>query len=99
MRTADFLGRIEDHPDLGTIGDFEKLSLTLTFECSYGKIVVSCKKEEELHFHPLELLELSRGVSALPLVMDIKKRFEASVLYPIVKKEKINAWEIKKSVV
>lgn len=97
LRYADFTGHISDDSALGDIRSFVSKSLSMTFECSYGKILIICKDSDELHFHPLELLEVK--VDLLPFIMNMKKTYNASVAYPIVVKEKISPYAIKRSVV
>ena len=97
LRNADFQGQILESVSLGTVDSFVNKSLNLTFECSYGKIEVSCMKSDNV-FHPLELLELSNKPGALDLIMDLRARFNASVSYPKKIKEKINPYAVKKSI-
>jgi hypothetical protein len=97
LRNADFCGQILEEITLGTVDEFIKKSLHLHFECSYGKIIVTCNKCDDLHFHPLELLEMANKPGLIAFVMDFKKRFNASVNYPVKIKEKINPYAVKKS--
>lgn len=97
LRHADFLGQISDESALGDIRSFVSKSLSMTFECSYGKILIICKESEDLHFHPLELLEIKPELTSF--VMMMKKTYNAKVAYPITVKEKINPYAIKRSVV
>ena len=96
LRSVDFLGRVEDSAALGTIDSFVRDSLILTFECKYGKIIVSNTKEECLHFHPLELLELTR-TDQIDFIMTLKERFNADILFPIKEVNKVNIFSVPKS--
>lgn len=96
LRHVDFMGRVEGIVALGTIDSFLKESLSITFECSYGKIIISNKKEEGLHFTPLELLELSR-TNQIEIIMKLKETFDADILFPIKQVDKINIFAVPKS--
>jgi len=82
LRSTDFNGTIIGDFEITSVEDFISKSLTVNFDCSYGKIVVTCAKDKDIYFHPLELLELSRCPELINHVIFLKKELQANVIFP-----------------
>jgi hypothetical protein len=82
LRSTDFNGVVNGDFEITSIADFISKSLSTIFDCSYGKITITCSKGKDVYFHPLELLELSRCPELINHVIFLKKELQVNVVYP-----------------